>query len=407
MKKDKGKGFTLVELLAVIVILAIILVIAIPQIKSVIKAARLSAIKDSAILIAEQADKDFIAQQVLNKDYSETSIPCSDVAKLNDDYDNCSITYNNGIATVALKGKDGGKFSGITCTGTKDNMCCTTEEENECSSSGGSSSGVSTQTAAEVISVKYNDGTNSEGLILVNTNEYRYSGAIVKNYVNFNNETWRIVGIFNGRVKLMRDAVLSTNGPWYSTYSYSNAWEGSDIELGLNGNYLTSTGYLGSSLSSTAQTLIDDAVWYVTPITYNQDTASAYAAERPSSNAVTYEGKVGLINPSDYGYASSSCYNDSTKLLYSSTQANSYHSDTCKNANWMYENMSSTYWWTIAPSSVDSTRALNVFTTGYVHSRSVNYALGVRPSVYLKSGVKLASTSGDGSSASNAYVFEI
>ena len=125
----RKKGFTLVELLAVIVILAIILVIAIPQIMNTIKAARLSAIKDSAMLIAEQANKDFITQQVLNKDYSETSILCNDVAKLNDDYDTCTITYNNGIATVTLKGKDGGKFSGITCTGTSNNMCCSYDDD--------------------------------------------------------------------------------------------------------------------------------------------------------------------------------------------------------------------------------------------------------------------------------------
>ena len=122
--ENKKKAFTLVELLAVIVILAIILVIAIPQIMNTIKSARVSSIKDSAILIAEQADKDFLSQQVLNPEYNATSIQCSEVAKLNDDYESCSITYNNGIAAVTLKGKDGGKFSGISCTGTKDNMVC-------------------------------------------------------------------------------------------------------------------------------------------------------------------------------------------------------------------------------------------------------------------------------------------
>ena len=139
MKNKKRKAFTLVELLAVIVILAVILVIAIPQIITVIKSARLSSIKDSAMLIAEQAEKDYLSQQVLNKDYNSTSIPCSDVAKLNDDYDSCKITYiNNGIAMIKLKGKDGGKFSGITCKGTKDNITCEKYEHpvNECISSG-------------------------------------------------------------------------------------------------------------------------------------------------------------------------------------------------------------------------------------------------------------------------------
>ena len=124
MKKTKFRGFTLVELLAVIVILAVILVIAIPQIINTIKSARMSSIKYSAILIATQADKNYLEKQVLDEDYNNTTIPCSDVANLNDDYESCSISYSNGIATVKLKGSSTGKFSGITCSGTKDNMSC-------------------------------------------------------------------------------------------------------------------------------------------------------------------------------------------------------------------------------------------------------------------------------------------
>ena len=130
MKNKKKKAFTLVELLAVIVILAVILVIAIPQIMNTIKTARISSFKDSAILIAEQAEKDYLSQQVLNQDYNATSIPCEDVAKLNDDYDSCAITYNNGIATVSLSGKTGGKFDGVRCNGTRDNMECTQLDSN-------------------------------------------------------------------------------------------------------------------------------------------------------------------------------------------------------------------------------------------------------------------------------------
>ena len=50
--KKKKRGFTLVELLAVIVILAVILVIAVPRIMSVIKDAKLGSIESTAKLIA-------------------------------------------------------------------------------------------------------------------------------------------------------------------------------------------------------------------------------------------------------------------------------------------------------------------------------------------------------------------
>ncbi len=120
------KGFTLVELLAVIVILAVILIIAIPQIMDTIKTTRLKTMEDSAKLIATNAEKDYLAQQTINQNYNVESIPCSDVAKLSDDYESCSITYSlfGREAIVKLKGASGGKFNNMQCFGTKDNMDC-------------------------------------------------------------------------------------------------------------------------------------------------------------------------------------------------------------------------------------------------------------------------------------------
>ncbi|MBQ1812390.1 MAG: prepilin-type N-terminal cleavage/methylation domain-containing protein [Bacilli bacterium] len=98
MKKNRKKAFTLVELLAVIVILAVILIIAIPQIMNTIKSTRLKSMESSARLIVTNAEKDYLSQQAINQNYNAASIPCSDVAKLNDDYSSCSITYNsNGV----------------------------------------------------------------------------------------------------------------------------------------------------------------------------------------------------------------------------------------------------------------------------------------------------------------------
>ena len=51
----KKNGFTLVELLAVIVILAIILVIAVPKITDTIKNSKIASFESSAKTIAAQA----------------------------------------------------------------------------------------------------------------------------------------------------------------------------------------------------------------------------------------------------------------------------------------------------------------------------------------------------------------
>ena len=89
-----NKAFTLVELLAVIVILAVILVIAVPQVLDVIDTTKIGSLESSAKLIASTAEKKYAEYLALGK------------------------------ATVTIKGKDDGKFDGLKCEGTKDNMVC-------------------------------------------------------------------------------------------------------------------------------------------------------------------------------------------------------------------------------------------------------------------------------------------
>ena len=114
----KKKGFTLVELLAVIVILAVILIIAMPRISDVIKNSKESSLETTAKLIASQAEKKFTENQVLD---NSSTIKCSDVAKISDaDYESCNITFDDkGNAKVTIVGR--GKFEGLEVVdGTKD-----------------------------------------------------------------------------------------------------------------------------------------------------------------------------------------------------------------------------------------------------------------------------------------------
>ena len=99
------KGFTLVELLAVIVILAIILVIAIPQIAKVIDDGKINSLKDSAMLIAKNAEREYLVQKTTNKDFNPNNMNCNDFATLTSDYGECYISFDsNGIATIELFG---------------------------------------------------------------------------------------------------------------------------------------------------------------------------------------------------------------------------------------------------------------------------------------------------------------
>ena len=119
------KGFTLVELLAVIVILAVILVIAVPQINSVIKQTKKNSLASTAKIIAAKAEEKIVENDALE---NNEALTCSNLVKLDDNYGNCSVSVTNGVATVTLNGT--GKFAGLTCTGTKGNMSCTEESSN-------------------------------------------------------------------------------------------------------------------------------------------------------------------------------------------------------------------------------------------------------------------------------------
>ena len=116
IKRKQMNGFTLVELLAVIVILAIILVIAVPKVMSVIEDSKKATLESSVKMIASAAEKVKVQNTLLGK---TNEITCDSVAKINNqDYQSCSIDFSDNTALVTVKGA--GKFEGlVVCDGTK------------------------------------------------------------------------------------------------------------------------------------------------------------------------------------------------------------------------------------------------------------------------------------------------
>ena len=301
----KRNAFTLIELLAVIVILAVILVIAIPRILDVIETSKKDSFKNSAQLIADTAEKKKVSDKLLGKD---EEITCKDVAKINDeDYASCKISFDeSGIAKVSITGK--GKFDGLKITnGTKENA----EVKEITKPTYG-------MKAIEYISNLYDyDG---EGLKIDNTpNEnIRYYGSNPNNYVSFNNELWRIIGVFGNNVKLVRKDNLGwlswdssdsaiNNGyginQWgESTYEDGTTYEGSDLMQYLNKMYYggdtTVICYGGPNnatkvcpkdskgnfliINETSKELIDYYTWNTGAIEYKTgtDTLAFYQDER-------------------------------------------------------------------------------------------------------------------------------
>ena len=153
--------------------------------------------------------------------------------------------------------------------------------------------------------------------------------------------------------------------------------------------------------------MIGNAKWYLGGSgTFNDVTASMfYTRERGtevysySKRSTSWTGKVGLMYPSDYGYATSggtkknraSCLEEA--LYYWNNSSVSSVSD-CKNNDWVYKPNLNYQQWTITSLSLYDNEVVNVNTSGFVASDSSMFVSSVRPVVHLKSTIKVISGSG-------------
>ena len=100
----------------------------------------------------------------------------------------------------------------------------------------------------------------------------------------------------------------------------------------------------------------------------------------------TWDGKIALIYPSDYGYAST---NEACRDSMSSKTNNVYN---CKNENWLFN---STYQWTLSSNSGFAFYVFDVYSGGYVYYDRAYGTYGVRPVLFLKSDVVITGGTGD------------
>ena len=209
--------------------------------------------------------------------------------------------------------------------------------------------------AVELIISKYTEN-NNEGLIKINQpeteqteagTEYRYSGSNddVKNYVNFNNELWRIIGVFptddgtgniENRVKIIRnekignyswdtsppgindyiDSSGTAIGPGINQWGESGNYKGADLMRLLNsgyenesinnslywnresgacysgtGNSTTACDFTSTGLTSEGKQMIEDAKWYLGAVDQRGiTTLDAYTQERGNVTGIADTG---------------------------------------------------------------------------------------------------------------------
>lgn len=113
MKKMNKKGFTLVELLAVIVVLAIIMVIATQQVNSTIKKSRGNSFYETAQSIRKSMQTVCATDNQISTDTLNAAIEASDVTvKVISDAGNSGLQSEYGYVTV--EANPGGKFANRT-----------------------------------------------------------------------------------------------------------------------------------------------------------------------------------------------------------------------------------------------------------------------------------------------------
>lgn len=280
------------------------------------------------------------------------------------------------------------------------------------------------------------------------TTDYRYIGVNPNNYVKFNDELWRIIGVFDvddgtgkmeKRLKIVRNesiGIYSWDNKNVSTGaedSYGkNNWSDARLNYLLNSGHESATyggslywnrksgkcykgqnnatvscDFTSTGLTDGAKEMIGDAKWYLGGIedyssSSNGLASHLYTYERGttvySGRSTSWTGKVGLIYPSDYGYATSGNSSTTRSMCLAKEIYNWDNASDCYENDWL-QPPSNICKWTISPYSPDSRGVFFVFYIGTIRQTS-NYYLdaNVWPTVYLKSTINI--TSGTGSSDS-------
>ena len=272
----------------------------------------------------------------------------------------------------------------------------------------------------------------------------RYYGASPNNYIYFNCsdysnqsdttcEKWRIIGVFDDKLKLIRNEIIGSYS-WDTSASSVNSgdgvneWSQADLMKLLNPGhesesvggslyYNSSSGYCYNGQTNATTTCnftssgiknketrdkIAEVTWNLGGWNNNNVFSNQiYGYEREttvySGRSTTWTGKVALAYPSDYGYATD--FNKCSQTLKSYNDSSSSYA--CRTNDWMYPIISNNYGWLLTANSDYTSNAWHVNTSGYVYSFLATYrATGIAPVLYLGSNQDIVS--GDGSQ-SNPY----
>ena len=236
-----------------------------------------------------------------------------------------------------------------------------------------------------------NDWSDSQLMMMLNPTNYLKSG-----YTNSSDI------ISSGSQQL-----YSKMGSYYNgTKGCSTAAVASGASFSCTEVDFTSTGLK----NDTTRNAIEEVVWNLGGAdAYDTPTPSMfYTAERGTTvywgRPTTWTGKIGIMYPSDYGYATSGGTTKDRAACLAKKLCDWDSSDfsDCKGNDYLFDTNNSQ--WTLAPISTYASIVFNVYANGSVNTYYARVTSAVRPALFLKSSILLDKGTGE---SSNPYTLKM
>lgn len=380
------RGFTLIEMLGILVVLAVIILVSLPSIVQTnrnSKQAELDENKETIFMAAEtyiELNKDARANLKQNKYYYVKLTTLVDEGLLSSNLKNPGINLEKTVS-------EGKWWVEARMNNGKVNYSLVNENPYESE----------TKEAEMVYTVLVNKKEVERNKLNSSINRYIMVNSNPNNYVRFNNELWRIVALETDKtIKMIKEESLETSD------ELVNLQFGTTNEVTANTQlikYLNEEYYSG--MAPSAQNLIVSHDFMAGA--YNLTSLTATSNLINIEKTKTLKTKIGLLNPSDYIQAS-----ENEECNISSSYTHSETEDPCLISNYLYKGFR---WWMMDPASDGGTVVMNEGdnddlnedcktateaqkTKDGLNSFPSSCRAKVRPVVYLKADTTIASGSG-------------